>query len=121
MTTTTITTATITPEEAVSLWDDATYETYNGEPDDEGYTVDYLDPAARRGGALEAKFIAAYEATKHIAYADMPAYDDSDMWNPWNAMNDLFIASDFADCVDIEALQKAYDWAEGWMDYTNAT
>lgn len=152
MTTTTNTSATITPEEAEQLWYDGIEGAYDDEPNNddaecgncgcsygahdgtacpsddddecegEGFavavTVDCLSADARKGGALEAKLIAAYEASKHVDYADMPAYDDSDEWNPWNIMNDCFIAGDFAECVDTEAFEKAYEWVEGWMNYT---
>lgn len=139
-TTTTTTATTITPEEAFELW----YEAINGaycdetdddvkcsdcggtfyqhDPDDDDRecddfvadTVHYLSDHDGVKAALEAKLVAAYEATKHIAYADMPAYDDSDMYNPWNVMNDLRMVDYF------EALDAPQEWVEGWMTYTNA-
>lgn len=147
MTTMTITTATITPEEAYDLWYDAIDGAYNDEPiddegyecqncgrwynahegllgcppDDEGYegegylfdSVAYLSDYATQTYEIQEALIAAYEATKHIAYSDMPAYDETDMHNPWNVMNDLQ-GDDY-----YEALDAAYEWAEGWKNYTN--
>lgn len=146
MTTTTATLMSITPDEAAKLWYDAIDGAYDDEPeddeaecihcggpyanhdgtscppDDEGYegegymgnSVAYLSDYARYNDELVENLIAAYEATKHISYADMPAYEYTDMYNPWNVMNDLRMTDYF------EALDAAYEWAEGWMDYTNA-
>lgn len=92
----------------------------NGNDDDNvgyeflGDAEDYLTPAMREGGVIEPKLIAAYEATKHIPYANLPDYDDSDIHNPLHVIAYL----PYTEWLD--SLGEACEWLEGWRDCTDA-
>lgn len=79
-----------------------------------GGTGDYLTDRFREGGLIEPKLVAAYEATKRISYADMPAYDASDIHNPLDVMAYL------PETDWLEAMAEPLEWLEGWANYTEA-
>ena len=92
----------------------------NGNDDDNmgyeflGVTGDYLTDRFLEGGLIEPKLIAAYEATKHISFADMPAYDDADIFNPL----DVVLYLPHTDWLG--SLAEPVEWLEGWANYTKA-
>lgn len=109
---TTTTTVSITPEEAAKLWFDATDGYFYGEQDDEG-NVEYH--CAYRPNVNEFDLlVSAYEATKQIPFADMPTYDEADINNPWNVMENIRTT------YWSETLFKPYEWVDGWVRYSNA-
>lgn len=81
-------------------------------------TVDYLSVEDdEEATEIADAFITAYNASKDVRYADMPAYDDRGWETPWNSLNDLLIWDGFPDGTDMATLTAARDWAKGWMEY----
>ena len=79
-------------------------------------SVDYISTVRLASGEVSNAFLKAFEASKHINIADMPPYDESERYNPWNALNDCLIADEFPEDTDEGTIEAAYAWVEAWKE-----